>query len=223
MILKAGFIAVLGRPNAGKSTLLNWLSGEKLLLVSHKANATRKRSDVIVMHGDDQMVFIDTPGLHKKEKLLNKFMLNEALKAHEEADLFIFLVDVFDKTRDYEEFLALTNKPHILVCTKTDKASKEDRLACIERFAPFSEHFNDFVPISVPKNYGKEEILKSIAKLLPEHPYYYDPEILSTSQIREIYRELIREALFNGLSDEIPYECDVVIEKIDEGEGRDVV
>ena len=81
---KCGYVSVVGRPNAGKSSLLNWLVGEKIAMVSHKANATRKRSNIIVMHNDDQIVFVDTPGIHETEKLLNQFMLDEALALYEE-------------------------------------------------------------------------------------------------------------------------------------------
>ena len=87
---KCGFVATVGRPNAGKSSLLNWLVGEKITMVSHKANATRKRSNVIVMNGEDQIVFIDTPGIHENEKLINQFMLEEALKAIGDCDLILY-------------------------------------------------------------------------------------------------------------------------------------
>lgn len=86
---KAGFVALIGRPNAGKSTLLNWILGEKIAMVSQKANATRKRSNAIVMHKEDQIIFVDTPGLHEKEKLLNQYMLEEALKAIGDCDLVV--------------------------------------------------------------------------------------------------------------------------------------
>src|SRR6056300_796218 len=94
---KAGFVAVVGRPNAGKSTLLNHIVGEKLAMVSKKAQATRKRMNIIVMHDDAQIIFVDTPGIHEKERLLNQFMLDEALKAMGDSDLIIFLAPVTDK------------------------------------------------------------------------------------------------------------------------------
>ncbi len=107
---KCGYVSVVGRPNAGKSSLLNWLVGEKIAMVSHKANATRKRSNIIVMHEDDQIVFVDTPGLHETEKLLNQFMLEEALKAIGDCDLILFLAPVTDKLTHYESFLEKTKK-----------------------------------------------------------------------------------------------------------------
>jgi len=102
---KAGFVALVGRPNAGKSTLMNSLLGEKIAMVSQKANATRKRSNAIVMHQDAQIIFIDTPGIHEKEKILNQFMLEEALKAIGDADVIIYLSPVTDNIENYEKFL----------------------------------------------------------------------------------------------------------------------
>ncbi len=129
---KAGFVAVVGRPNAGKSTLLNHIVGEKLAMVSKKAQATRKRMNIIVMHGDTQIIFVDTPGIHEKERLLNQFMLDEALKAMGDSDLIIFLAPVTDKLTEYEKFLKLSQAKgvkHIVVLTKIDHVKQGDILA----------------------------------------------------------------------------------------------
>lgn len=107
---KAGFVSLIGRPNAGKSTLMNSLLGEKIAMVSQKANATRKRSNAIVMHHDTQIIFVDTPGLHEKEKVLNQYMLDEALKAMGDCDLIVYLAPVTDSTEHYEKFLQLNEK-----------------------------------------------------------------------------------------------------------------
>ena len=221
---KAGYVALIGRPNAGKSTLLNWLLGEKIAMVSHKAQATRKRLYAIVMHKNAQIIFIDTPGLHEKERLLNKFMLEEALKAIGDCDLILFLAPVTDPVTHYEKFLELAkNRPHILVLTKIDMVSNEELLKKIAEYQKYQDKFLELVPVSVKKNIGKEELLDAIVKYLPEHPYYYDPELLTTENIRDIYKELIREAIFENLSDEIPYETDVIIEKIEETPTMDKV
>lgn len=113
---KSGFVGILGKPNAGKSTLLNWLLGEKIALVSPKANASRKRVNAIVMHKDNQIILLDTPGLHEKEKLLNKFMLNEALKALSDSDLILFLADSRDNVEKsgYLWFLELNKKTYLI-------------------------------------------------------------------------------------------------------------
>jgi len=223
-MIKSGFVGILGKPNAGKSTLLNWLLGEKIALVSSKANASRKRVNAIVMYKDNQIILVDTPGLHEKEKLLNKFMLNEALKTLMDSDLMLFLADVRDSIDGYKWFLELNkkNKPHILVLTKTDLVSNEEVEKKIKEYESVSKAL-EIVPISVVEGKGKDELLEAIVKYLPVHPYYFDPEIISTEHIRDIYKELIREALFKKLKDELPYETDILIEKLDENEKIDKI
>ena len=216
---KAGFVSVVGRPNSGKSSLLNWLIGEKLALVSHKANATRKRMNFIVMHKNTQIIFIDTPGIHQKERLLNQFMLEEALKAIGDCDLILFLASVKDSIQEYENFLKLNKKktPHIVLLTKMDLVSKNELLKKIAQYHKYQESYKELVPISIKKGTKQSELLDIISKYIPNHPYLYDPELLTTENLKEIYKEYIREALFNNLSDEIPYLSDVVVEKVEEG------
>lgn len=223
---KAGFVAVVGRPNAGKSTLLNHLVGEKLAMVSKKAQATRKRMNIIVMHENAQVIFVDTPGIHEKERLLNQFMLDEALKAMGDSDLIVFLAPVTDKLTEYEKFLKLAQAKgvkHIVVLTKIDHAKQGDILAKLGEYQKYQDQFEAIIPFSVNKKVGKKQLLDEITKHLPESPFFYDTEILTTDNIRDIYKELIRESIFENLSDEIPYESDVTIEKIYEEENIDKV
>jgi len=221
---KSGFVGILGKPNAGKSTLLNWLLGEKIALVSPKANASRKRVNAIVMHKDNQIILLDTPGLHEKEKLLNKFMLKEALKALSDSDLVLFLADVRDDLSGYEWFLELNTKqiPHIVVLTKTDLVNNEEIENKKREYEKYGKALA-VIPVSAVEGKGKEDLLDEIVKHLPEHPYYYDPEIISTEHVRDIYKELIREALFEKLGDELPYETDILIDKIEEYEHLDKI
>ena len=224
--MKAGFVAVVGRPNAGKSSLLNFLVGEKLAMVSKKAQATRKRMNVIVMHDNAQIIFVDTPGLHEKEKLLNQYMTEEALKAIGDADLILYLAPVTDSTKDYERFLekiAQKGTPHLLILTKVDRVTNAQLLQKISEYQKFQDRFLALIPFSISRGGDPKGLLDEIAKHLPEHPWLYDPEILTTESIREIYRELIREAIFEKLSDEIPYESDVLIDRIEESEDLDKV
>ncbi len=223
---KAGFVAVVGRPNSGKSTLLNHLVGEKLAMVSKKAQATRKRMNIIVMHDKTQIIFVDTPGLHEKEKLLNQFMMEEALKAIGDSDLILFLAPANDNLDEYEKFLALieTKKtPHIILLTKIDRIPQSKLLEKLGKYQKHQEQFEAIIPFSVNKNVGKEQLLNEISKYLPNHPWLFDSEILTTDNIRDIYRELIRESIFENLSDEIPYESDVLIGRIEESESLDKV
>ena len=224
---KCGFVAVVGRPNAGKSTLLNHLAGYKLAMVSKKAQATRKRMNVIIMHKNAQIIFVDTPGIHQKERLLNKFMLEEALKALGDSDLHIFLAPVNDPISYYEEFLKLRKDksiPHIVVLTKVDRVSNEKVLSKLSEYSKYADEFKAIIPYSVKKGgVSKEQLLDEIIKYLPNHPWLYDPELLTTEHIRDIYKELIREAIFEKVSEEIPYESDVVIESVEEKGNLDVV
>jgi GTP-binding protein Era len=222
---KCGFVATVGRPNAGKSSLLNWLVGEKVTMVSHKANATRKRANVIVMHEDDQIVFVDTPGIHETEKLINQFMLEEALKAIGDCDLILYLAPVTDKVEHYKEFLKKNKKktPHILLLTKTDFVSKGELLAKIEEYQHFDEHYEALLNVSIKKGAKQAILLDEIVKYLPVSPPLFDTEIMTTTHLREIYKEFIRESVFENISDEIPYEADVVVEKVEEKPHIDVI
>jgi GTP-binding protein Era len=214
---KAGFVAIVGRPNAGKSTLMNALLGEKISMVSQKANATRKRINAIVMHKKSQIIFVDTPGLHEKEKMLNQFMMEEALKAIGDCDLTLFLAPVTDSTEDYEKFLKLTKRPHIVLLSKIDHVSNEKILQKIQEYQELQDNFLAIIPVSVAKGgIGFEQVLDEITKHLPESPYLYDPEDLTTEMLRDIYKEFIREAIFDNISEEIPYESDVLIDKVEE-------
>ncbi len=222
----AGFVAVVGRPNAGKSTLLNHLVGEKLAMVSQKAQATRKRMNVIVMHGTAQIIFVDTPGIHEKEKLLNQFMLEEALKAIGDADALLFLAPVTDGVEEYVRFLERLGPKttrHIVVLTKTDQVSQAKVLSRLADYQKYQDRFEAIIPYTVKRGSSREQLLEAIVRMLPEHPWLYDPEILTTENIRDIYRELIRESIFENLSDEIPYESDVLIDRIEESEKIDRV
>jgi GTP-binding protein Era len=221
---KSGFIAVVGRPNSGKSTLLNHLIGEKLAMVSKKAQATRKRMNIIVMHGEHQLIFVDTPGIHRKEKLINEFMLEEALKAMGDSDLILFLAPITDSLEEYEKFLALDQRKrakHIVLLTKMDHVRQDKILEKLGQYQKYQEEFEAIIPFSVNKKVGKNALLNEVVKHLPESPPFFDTEIMTTDNIRDIYKELIRESVFENLSDEIPYESDVTIEKIDESDEMD--
>jgi GTP-binding protein Era len=220
---KAGFVSLIGRPNAGKSTLMNSLLGEKIAMVSQKANATRKRSNAIVMHNNTQIIFVDTPGLHEKEKILNQYMLDEALKAMGDCDLIVYLAPVTDNLEHYERFLELNKGrvKHIIALSKIDQVSQEKLLKKIGQYNKYSDYFEALIPIAIPRKVGHKDLLDTIAKHLPESPYLYDPEDLTSEYLRDIYAGFIREAIFENISDEVPYESDVLIDSIEEDEGID--
>lgn len=222
---KAGFVALIGRPNAGKSTLMNSLLGEKIAMVSQKANATRRRSNAIVMHDETQIIFIDTPGLHEREKILNQFMLDEALKAIGDCDLIVYLAPVTDSVEHYENFLKLNKKnvKHIVVISKIDQVKQEKLFKTIDSYNKFADNFEALIPVAISKKVGHQDLLNTIAKNLPNSPYLFDPEDLTSELLRDIYAGFIREAVFENVSDEVPYESDVIIESIEEEKGLDSI
>ena len=222
---RAGFVSLIGRPNAGKSTLMNSLLGEKIAMVSQKANATRKRSNAIVMHKNNQIIFVDTPGLHEKEKVLNQFMLDEALKAMGDCDLIVYLAPVTDSLEHYEKFLELNNDrvKHIISLSKIDQISQEKLFKKIAQYNKYADKFEALIPTAIPRKVGHQDLLDVISKNLPVSPFLYDPEDLTSEKVRDIYAGFIREAIFENISDEIPYESDVLIDKIEEENGLDKI
>jgi len=220
---KAGFVSLIGRPNAGKSTLMNSLLGENIAMVSQKANATRKRSNAIVMHDDTQIIFVDTPGLHEREKVLNQFMLDEALKAMGDCDLIVYLAPVTDSIEHYQKFLKLNNSKvkHIIVLSKIDQVNQDKLFKAIASYNQFAKHFEALIPVAIAKKVGHKDLLDTISKNLPQSPFLYDPEDLTSELVRDIYAGFIREGIFENVSDEIPYESDVLIDSIEEEKGID--
>lgn len=215
---KCGFVSIIGRPNVGKSTLLNAMMNEKLALVSHKANATRKRLNAIAMYKDAQIIFVDTPGLHEKEKLLNQFMLAEAIKAIGDSDMTLFIADARDSLEHYKRFLELSKEatPHIVVLNKVDQTTNDNLLKKIDEYSAYQDRFLELVSISATDVSTLTTLFEAIVKHLPESPYLYETDLLTTETTADIYKEFIREAIFNGLSDEIPYESDVVVNELKE-------
>jgi GTP-binding protein era len=218
--LRSGFVSIIGRTNAGKSSLLNALLNEKIVIVSHKQNATRRKINGIVMNEGDQIIFVDTPGLHESEKILNKLMINEAVKSMGDCDAMIFIASVHDDTSDYEKFLNLNpKKPHILVLSKVDEVSNEKLLKKMMQYQNFQSRFTALVPFSIKKQSYQKPLLDEICKLLPEHAYFYDPQFLTDTNEKEIFRDFILEAIYENLSDEIPYLSDVSVDKVVEKAG----
>lgn len=218
--MKSGFVSIIGRTNAGKSSFLNALLNEKIAIVSHKQNATRRKINGIVMNGEDQIIFTDTPGLHESNKAINQLLINQAIKSMGDCDLIVFLAPIHDDTSDYEKFLALNpEKPHILVLTKVDESSNAKVLEKITQYQKFQDKFAALLTFSTKQPTYKKPLLDEICKLLPEHEYFYDPEFLTPTNEKEIFREFILEAIYENLSDEIPYLSDAIIKSVKEKTG----
>ena len=218
--MKSGFISIIGRTNAGKSSFLNALLNEKIAIVSHKQNATRRKINGIVMNGEDQIIFTDTPGLHESNKAINQLLISQAIKSMGDCDLIVFLAPIHDDTSNYEKFLALNpEKPHILVLTKVDESSNAKVLEKITQYQKFQDKFAALLTFSTKQPTYKKPLLDEICKLLPEHEYFYDPEFLTPTNEKEIFREFILEAIYENLSDEIPYLSDAIIKSVKEKTG----
>ena len=215
--MKSGFVCLIGRTNAGKSSFLNYILGEKISLVSHKVNATRRKINGIVMHEGDQIIFVDTPGLHESNKIMNKIMVEVALNAIGDSDLVLFLAPIHDSTENYEKFLnSNENVAHIVLLTKIDEANDEKIVQKLTEYQKFQDKFRAIIPINIKKNVFKRQILDEICKFLPEHEYFYDPELISSTNLRDIYRDFILESIYENTNGELPYSTDVIIEKINE-------
>lgn len=213
--MRSGFVTLIGRTNAGKSSLLNYLLDQKISMVSHKQNATRRKILGIVMNGDDQAIFIDTPGLHESAKTLNKLMVQSAIKSLGDADAVVFVASVFDSVENYEKFLSLgSTLPHIIALTKIDEVNEERLFSKLNEYQKYSSKFSAIVPVTIKKQAYRKIFLDALTPLLPIHPHYYDPEFITTTNERDIYRDFILEAIFECVSQEVPYSSDATISKV---------
>lgn len=226
MSFKSGFISIIGRPNAGKSTLLNALLGEKLAIVSDKPQTTRNVIRGVKNLKDCQIVFIDTPGIHKARGLLNEYMVREALSALRDVDGIVYMVEADRKPSDDDMFIIEGLKrlkcPVILGINKVDKVDKQRLLPLIERYSKLFE-FREIVPLSALKGDGVELLTGIIAGLLPEGPKYFPEEILTDQPERFIAAEMIREKVFLFTEEEVPYSVAVSIDTFDEKKGKGLI
>lgn len=216
--MKSGFVSVIGRTNAGKSTMINSLLGENLCLVSHKENATRRKMNVVIMHKENQIVLVDTPGLHESNKSFNQLLIEAAKKSIDECDLILFVMSVFDKIDEYKKFLELKPKvEHLVVLNKVDLIEPEKLLAKLSEFNAL-EKVPNIIPYTSKNKFYKTKLLDEIIKYLPEHPYFFDPEYTTDKNTKDVIKELILESIYQNLSDELPYCCEVLIDKVIEKE-----
>lgn len=221
----SGFVAIIGRSNVGKSTLLNRLVGQKLAITSSKPQTTRNRILGIVSRPDGQVLFLDTPGLHAARSRLNRLMVDQAHQACREVDLILWLVEA-DRPVDDEplvaEALAQSGAPVVLVVNKCDLAGPQQLLPLLGAYGRLRE-FAAIVPVSALTGAGAERLLEVIVAQLPEGPRYYPDEQVTDLPERFIAAELIRERLFEQTRDEVPYSTAVQIETFREEPGRDLV
>jgi GTP-binding protein era len=218
---KAGFVNIVGKPNAGKSTLLNQLMGEKLAIVTQKAQTTRHRIFGIYNEEDVQIVFSDTPGVLDPKYELQEKMMGFVKESLQDADVFLFIVDISDKSEPSEFLIEKLNKipiPVLLLINKIDKSNQKEMEAAVEHWhnlLPKAE----ILPISALNAYNTEYILLKLKSLLPENPPYYDKDQFTDKSERFFVNETVREKILLNYEKEIPYSVEVVTELFKEKEG----
>lgn len=209
MPFKSGFITIIGRPNVGKSTLLNALAGEKISIISSKPQTTRNIIRTVLTDTDSQLVFIDTPGIHKPRTKLGEAMVGVAKETLDEVDAVIFMVEAADAApgggdRHIAQLLSATRTPVILLINKIDLVSRENILPVIAAYKELHS-FEAIIPVSAAKGDGIEELKKEIKKLLPEGPKYFPEDMLTDQPERVLASEFIREKVLGLLEEEVPH------------------
>lgn len=223
---KSGFISIIGRPNVGKSTFLNRVIGQKIAIMSDKPQTTRNKVQGVLTTNDSQMIFIDTPGIHKPKHKLGDFMLKVSKNTLREVDIIMFMVNAEQKLGKGDEFilemLAGNPTPVFLVINKIDQIHPDELIGIIESYKERYD-FAEIVPISALQGNNVENLLETVTKYLPEGPQYYPADQVTDHPERFIISELIREKVLHLTREEIPHSIAVVIDKIrrdEENEGK---
>lgn len=223
---KSGFVTIIGRPNVGKSTLMNHLIGQKIAITSDKAQTTRNRIQTVYTSEEGQIVFLDTPGINKAKNKLGDYMLTAAERTLNEVDLVLWLVEPTTFIGGGEQYiiekLQNVKTPVFLVINKTDIADEEKILKAIVAYKD-KVNFAEVIPVSALKGTNTEDLLTSIFRYLPEGPMYYDEDTVTDQPERQIVAELIREKALRLLSQEIPHGIAVMIERMKTRKKGDIV
>ncbi|MDO5145975.1 MAG: GTPase Era [Eubacteriales bacterium] len=223
---KSGFVTIIGRPNVGKSTLMNQLIGQKIAITSEKAQTTRNRIQTVYTCGEGQLVFLDTPGINKAKNKLGDYMLLAAERTLNEVDLILWLVEPTTFIGGGEQYiiekLQNVKTPIFLVINKMDKAREEDILKAIVTYKDKLD-FAEVIPVSALEGTNTEDLVDSIFQYLPEGPMYYDEDTVTDQPERQIVAELVREKALRLLNQEIPHGIAVVIERMKVRKSGDIV
>ena len=226
---KCGFIGLIGRPNVGKSTLLNQLVGQKISITAHKAQTTRNRILGIRTELNTQIVFVDTPGIHRTEKLLNRKIVAYAIETLRNTDLNLWIVEPLPESSLHKKDLSFLHiedqgilklllekaKRTVIVLNKIDTIPQGQILVCIEKLAGIAD-FAEIVPISALKSTNVEHLLETLKKYLPLHPFYFETHQVTDASERFLSSEFVREELFLRLKQEIPYSVAVIVEQFED-------
>ncbi|MCI9024303.1 MAG: GTPase Era [Dorea sp.] len=214
---KSGFVTLIGRPNVGKSTLMNHLIGQKIAITSNKPQTTRNRIQTVLTTEEGQIVFVDTPGIHKAKNKLGEYMVNVAERTLNEVDVVLWLVEpttfIGAGEQHIAEQLKRVKTPVILVINKIDSVKREDILPAINSYKDIYD-FAEIVPVSARNGDNTEELIRTVMKYLPYGPQFYDEDTVTDQPERQIVAELIREKALHRLQDEIPHGIAVAIDQM---------
>lgn len=216
---KSGFVTLIGRPNVGKSTLMNRLIGQKIAITSNKPQTTRNRIQTVYTCQQGQIVFLDTPGIHKAKNKLGEYMVKVAQRTFEEVDVIMWLVEpsnfIGAGERHIAEELKQCKTPVILVINKVDTVKREDILQFIDTYRKIFD-FAEIIPASALRGENTDTIIDVLFQYLPQGPAFYDEDTVTDQPMRQIVAEIIREKALHALNDEIPHGIAVTIEKMKE-------
>ncbi len=214
---KSGFVTLIGRPNVGKSTLMNYLIGQKIAITSNKPQTTRNRIQTVLTTEEGQIVFVDTPGIHKAKNKLGEYMVNVAERTLNEVDVVLWLVEPSTFIGAGEKHIAAqlerVKTPVVLVINKVDMVKKEEVFAFIDAYRNLYD-FAAIVPVSARSGENTDELVKVVMKFLPYGPQFYDADTITDQPERQIVAELIREKALHCLNDEIPHGIAVAIDSM---------
>jgi GTP-binding protein Era len=227
MAFKSGFVTIIGRPNVGKSTLLNLLTGEKIAIMSAKPQTTRTAIKTVVTTDEYQVVFIDTPGMHRPKNKLGDYMLKSAMSTLEGVDVIVYMVEATDKTIGYGdskiiEILREVNTPVLLLINKIDLVEKQVLLPLIEAYSQ-SMDFEQIIPVSATDAATREIVMSEVVKLLPDGEPYFPADMLTDQPERVLVQEIIREKILNLISEEVPHGVGIEIISFKEKEEKDLL
>lgn len=214
---KSGFVSLVGRPNVGKSTLMNKIIGQKIAITSNKPQTTRNRIQTVYHDDRGQIVFLDTPGIHKAKNKLGEYMVNVAEKTFDEVDMVLWLVEATTFIGKGEQHIAeqlrKAKVPIVLVMNKIDKVKKDELLTCIDAYKEIVD-FSEIVPVSALTGENTDQLIDVMFEYLPEGPEFYDEDTVTDQPVRQIVAELIREKALRLLSDEIPHGIAVSVDRM---------
>lgn len=220
---KSGFVAVIGKTNVGKSSIINRLVGEKVSAIANKPQTTRTRIKGIVNRPNSQIIFLDTPGLHKSKSKLGNVMIENAIESIPEADIVLYVIDASKSSIDEKimDKIKEANKKTILIINKIDLIDKEKLASIINLYKDLYD-FKAIIPVSIKKEKNVEEILKEIESNLEEGPAYYDTEEYTDQTLRQLAEETIREKALKLLQDEVPHGILVEVNKMKSRKTKDM-